>query len=197
RGLDSAVNDAHLLHESLEKQVSRVPAARQYLAAVLQMEVRAQMLSRQITDRASLERALPELRALDTDWKDVSYRLGGVRGLDRTALDLIRRLDSTSAQVAKSLQLGQTDDYGALVQKTNALRTSIERLIQDIDWEVSRTPEGHQLILDGQPVQQAAAPLADTAVQQDSPVPLVEDFRRFQEAWAALLGKLRGLNSRY
>ncbi|MGC1274403.1 MAG: hypothetical protein WBC44_11905 [Planctomycetaceae bacterium] len=197
RGLESAVTDAHNLHHSLDAQSRSIPAVRQYLGSVLQLEARAQMLARQITNRTELERALPELRALDTDWKDVSYRLAGVRGLDRASLDLIRRLDATSDQVSKSLQLGQTVDYVALVQKTNALRTSIERLIQDLDFEVGRTPEGSQLIVDGQRVQQKAAHLADTSFQQDGVEHLIEDFKLVQQAWTPFLAKLRGLNSRY
>ena len=196
RGLDTAAADAQNLYRSLDAVSRNVPAVRQYLANVLQMQARAQMLSRQITNRTELERALPELRALDTDWKDVSYRLGGVRGLDRTSLDLIRRLDATSEQIGKSLQLGQSVDYVALVQKTNSLRASIERLIQDIDFEFGRTSQGSQLILEGQRVQQRAAHLADTAFQGDDHGHLLEDFKLVQQNWTPFLAKLRGLNSR-
>ncbi|HEX6984197.1 MAG TPA: hypothetical protein VF170_02420, partial [Planctomycetaceae bacterium] len=197
RGLDSAAADARALHDSLNAQLRYVPAARSYLADILQMQARAGLLSRQISTKADLERAVPELRALDSDWRRVSYGLSGVRGLDRTATDLIKRLDATGEQITKQLQIGPSVDYSALVRKTNALRTSIERLIQDIDWEIGRTPEGRQLILEGQRVAQQAAHLSDTAFQQDSHEHLVQDFRLFQQSWTPFLAKLRGLDSRY
>lgn len=197
RGLDAVAKAARDLHQRLNSVSRTVPAVRQYIGNVLQLESRAQNLARQITDRNSLERLLPELRSLDTDWKDVSYRIGGVRGLDRTTLDLIRRLDTTSEQIAKSLQLGQTVDYAALVRMTNALRTSVERLIQDLDWEVGRTTEGRQLIVEAQRVKQTAAHLADTSFQQDAHDHLVEDFRLFQKSWTPFLGKLRALRNQY
>jgi len=124
RGLDSAAIDARALYDSLNSQSNAVPAVRQYLADILQMQARAQLLARQISNRNDLERALPELRILDTDWRRVSYGLAGVRGLNRTATDLIARLDSTGDQISKALQIGPSIDYALLVQRTSSLRSA-------------------------------------------------------------------------
>src|SRR5690606_13697732 len=131
----SAAIDARALYDSLNAQSNAVPAVRQYLADMLQMQARAQLLARQISNRNDLERALPELRILHTDWRRVSYGLAVVRGLNRTATDLIARLDSAGDQISKALQIGPSIDYALLVQRTSSLRSAIERLIQDIDWE--------------------------------------------------------------
>lgn len=197
RGLDSAYNDARALYTSLDRQSSYVPAARNYLTDILRMQARAQSLSQQIRTKADLERVLPDLQALDADWRRVSFGLSGVRGLDRTATDLIKRLDDTGAQITKLLQIGPSVDYRELVQKTNALSTAMGRLIQDIDYDFGRTQQGRQLIADGQIVQQHATHLADTTFQQDSHEHLVADFRLFQQAWSPFVERLRTLNSRF
>lgn len=197
RGLDSATNDAKALYTSLERQSTFVPAARTYLTDILRMQARAQSLSQRIRTKADLERSMPEMQALDSDWRRVSYGLSGVRGLDRTATDLVLRLDATGEQITKLLQIGPSVDYRDLVQKTNALATAMGRLIQDIDFDFGRTQQGRQLITDGQLVQQHAVHLADTAFQQESHEHLVQDFRLFQQAWSPFVERLRTLNSRY
>lgn len=196
RGLESATRDAIALYDSLNAQVRYVPAIRQHLPDVLNLRARAESLSRRINNVEDLRRALPDLRTLDSDWRAVSYYLKQLR-LDRTSSDLIARIDATDDALGKALQIGPSVDYQALVQKTSALRTSIDRLIEDIDYEFGRTPEGRKLILEGQRVQQHAAHLSDTAFQQDTYEHLKADFALYQQAWTPFVANLRTLNSRY
>lgn len=196
RGLESATRDAIALYDSLNAQVRYIPAIRQHLPGVLNLRARAERLSRQMTTIEDLRRSIGELRLLDSDWREVSYYLKQLR-LDRTSSELVARIDATDDGIGKLLQIGPSVDYQALVQKTSALRTSIDRLIEDIDYEFGRTPEGRQLILEGQRVQQHAAHLADTAFQQDSHEHLTADFRLFQQSWTPFVANLRKLSSRY
>lgn len=196
RGLDAAAADARALSDSLNAQVRYVPAVRAYLADIVRLQALAQSISRRASTKADLERAIPDLRQLDSDWRLVSYRLSQVRGLDRTATDLIKRLDATGDQLTKMLQIGPSVDYRALVQATASLSTAISRLVQDLDWEIGRTNEGRQLVLDGQRIQQQAAHLSDTVFQQDSYDHIKQDYSLFQQFWTPFLAKLRTVNNR-
>jgi len=196
RGLDSAAADARALNDSLNRQIGYVPAVRAYLADIVRLQALAQSISRRVSTKADLEQALPDLRQLDSDWRLVSYRLAQVRGLDRNATDLIKRLDATGDQLTKMLQIGPSVDYRALVQSTASLSTAISRLVQDLDWEMGRTNEGRQLVLDGQRIQQQAAHLSDTAFQQDSYDHIKQDYSLFQQFWTPFLAKLRSVNNR-
>lgn len=196
RGLDSAAADARALSDSLNNQIRYVPAVRTHIADVIRLQALAQSISRRVATKADLERAIPDLQQLDSDWRLVSYRLGQLRGLDRTSTDLIKRMDATGDQVAKLLQIGPSVDYRALIQATVSLSNAISRLSQDLDWEVGRTTEGRQLYLESQRIQQQAAHLSDTAFQQDTYEHLKQDYDLFQQYWTPFLAKLRTINNR-
>lgn len=196
RGLDSATRDAVSLYDALNAQVVYIPAIRQHQPDVLRLRANAENLSRRIRTVEDLRRSIADLRTLDSDWRAVSYYLKQLR-LDRTSTDLIARIDATDDQLGKLLQIGPSVDYQALVQKTSALRTAIDRLIEDIDYEFGRTPEGRKLIIEGQRVQQQAAHLSDTAFQQDAYEHVKADFQLFQQSWTPFVANLRKLSSRY
>jgi hypothetical protein len=196
RGLDSAAADARALSDSLNGQIRYVPAVRGYLADVVRLQALAQSISRSVSTKADLERALPDLRQLDTDWRQVSYQLAQLRGLDRTATDLIKRLDATGDQLTKMLQIGPGVDYRSLVQATASLSTAIGRLTQDIDWELNRTEQGRQLVLESQRIQQQAAHLSDSAFLQETYDHLKQDYNLFQQYWTPFVSKLRSVNNR-
>jgi hypothetical protein len=94
------------------------------------------------------------------------------------------------------LQIGPSVDYRALVQATASLSTAVSRLVQDVDWELNRTEQGRQLVLEGQRIQQQAAHLSDTAFQQESFDHLKQDYNLFQQYWTPFVAKLRTVNSR-
>ena len=196
RGLDAAARDASALYDSLNGQVRYAPAVRTYLASVLQLRARAGRLSQTVRTAGDLQRQVPELKALDSDWRLLSYNLKQVRELDRTALDLIARLDATDESLGKMLQMGPSINYRELIAKTGALVQSLDRLVQDIDYELGRTSQARDLIIDGQRVQQAAQHLADYAFAQSEHARLSDDFKLFQQYWSPYLGKLRTVNNR-
>jgi hypothetical protein len=197
RGLDAAARDANDLYRSLDGQSRYVPAVRQYLGGLVQLQSTAGGLSSRIRTVDDLKRYLPELRALDSDWDTLSYNLKRLRGLDSTATGLIARIDQTGDSLGKLLQMGPGVDYREIVLKANSLVTAMDRLIDDIDYQVGRTSQGRQLIYQGQQVEQQARHLSDSAFQQTTYDGLVQDFKLFQQLWSPFAGQLRQLNDKY
>lgn len=191
QGLTTAARDAQALYDSLIAQDRRISGLRQYTGSLLRLQVRADQLSRSINNRAALEQSLPELRQIDTEWRQLSYQLKQFRGLDRTSTNLIAQLDRTSEQITKTLQIGPGVDYRELVIHTNSLATAVDRLIQDIDYSYGRTNEGRQLVTSGQTIKQQAMHIANGAFQQFDHDHLVADFQVFQRSWSAYLDSLR------
>lgn len=197
RGLDAAARDANDLYTSLDGQARYVPAVRQYLAGLIQLQSTASRLSARIRTVDDVQRFLPDLRTLDSDWDNLSYNLKRLRGLDSTATVLIARIDQTGDTLGKLLQMGPGVDYREIVLKANALVTAMDRLVSDIDYQVGRTPQARQLIYQGQQVEQQARHLSDSAFQQTSYDGLVQDFRLFQQLWTPFAGQLRQFNDKY
>ena len=193
QSLSSASRDAHTLYHELRAQEAGVPGLLQYTGNLLRLQVNAESLAERITNRRELERHLADLQQLDAQWRQLSYDLGLLPGLDRQSLALIRQLDQTSDQITARLKIGQSVDYRDLVMKTSGLASAVDRLIQDLDYVVGRTSEGRQLITQGQTVKQQAAHVAGGAFQRFEHDHLVSDFKLFQDSWSSYLNKLRRL----
>ena len=184
------------LYVALDTQVNRVPAVRSLLTDMIKIRARASLLSQQIRANSDISVYGRDLQGLDSDWRLLSYKLNSARGLDRNTMTLIQQIDTTNDSLSKLMQGGPSVSYRDLIQQTNALVSNLDRLLQDIDWELQRTPQAQSLILEGQKVRQQAAHVSEYAFQQTEYNHLVSDFKLFQQVWTNYSSKLRVLNNR-
>ena len=197
RGLQSAATDASALYDSLDRQSRYVPAIRPLMADVIKLRARSARLANSIITMDDLTRALPDLKALDGDWRLLSNKLKLASGLDRTTLGLVTALDATDDALARSLQLAPSVNYRDLIQQTSALSSAMDRLMDDIGYELGATSQSRELILQAQKVSQQAKHLSDFAFAQTDYDHLVQDFKLFEQFWAPLASTLRTLDNRW
>lgn len=193
--LENVSSEAHALYRSLWTQEAQIAGVRRLSADLLRLEVRAKSLANRLNNREDLESNLGELQQIDADWRQLSYNLKLLSGLDQQTKSLIDRIDQASGRFAGLLNIGQGQsiDYRQLVAQTGGLAAAMDRLIQDLGFVLNGSPESRQLIANGQSVKQQATHVADGAFQQFNRDHLVTDFEIFQTSWSKYMDALRKL----
>ncbi|MEM1062966.1 MAG: hypothetical protein AAGJ97_11630, partial [Planctomycetota bacterium] len=197
RGLQDFANGSNRLYGELERDMNRVAGLRAELSEMLKIRARAAVLARQIDGLNAVDTYASDIYGLDRDWRRLSYRLGNLIGLSRDATRMITDLDRTNETVTAQLQLGPSIDKRGLIAATGDLRAHLDNLVQEVRYEVGRSPSGQELDTLGRRVAANADYLSGLAVEETPLTRLQEDYNRFDREWSDYEQRLRRITSRY
>ncbi len=182
---------------SVELDQNRNGSVRGMLSDALQITADATHIAKRARTENDHMALIDDLQQIDAAWGELSYRLKSVRGLSRESQDHIANLDDIAVEVRQKLEIGQQVNYRDLSTKTISLATDLENLIEDIQTELRRTPDGQRLMQQTSKVRQQVLRLADMSDDRTDLNTITTEYRRFQELWYPQAAALQALNREY
>jgi len=186
-----------LLKSQLSDELSQNQSVRGLLSDALNITADATFVAKRARTENDHTMILDDLQQIDAAWGELSYRLKSIRRLSRESQDLIADLDSITVEVRQSLEITQQVNYRDLSNKTISLATDLENLIEDIQTEMRRSPEGQRLIAATSKARQQVLALADLSDSHSDLASLTSEYRRFTELWYPQAATLQSQNRDY
>ena len=191
-------NDASQLTYALNEQIRQTPALRTLYTDALRVSAEAVGLDKragQVNDHRMLTE---EFQTLDADWRELAYRMEGVRGLQAETRDLIANLNDGGEQIRKSLNMQPQLNRQQLYLKTASLAGDLDNLLDDINAELGRSKNGQQYAMQGSRVRQEVLGLAALSRDDQADTALVVDeYKRVEAMWLPLAVKLQAEDNSY
>jgi hypothetical protein len=195
--LTGFAREAGLLHDLLQRESVRSPAARRHLPEMMRVRTQAAVLaaeSSRIYDVQTLGRELPDL---DRQWRLLSYRLSQTEALRSLGEPHIRRLDDYAATLAQLCGFPPQVDHRELLRHTDSLHGDLQRLVDEIEIGLGRSREALVLQVQGRRLQQQARVLSNLAAREALREPLAAEFQRYQKQWQPFAASLWPLGHRH
>ena len=191
-------NDASQLTYALNEQIRQTPALRTLYTDALKVSAEAVGLDKragQVNDHRILAE---EFQALDADWRELAYRMEGVRGLQAETRDLIANLNGGGEQIRKSLNMQPQLNRQQLYLKTASLAGDLGNLLDDINAELGRSKNAQSYAMQGSRIRQEVLGLATLSRDDHADTALVVDeYKRVEAMWLPLAVKLQAEDNRY
>ncbi len=195
--LVNLANESNGLMSLLSKNVEKAPGIRTYMPDMLKFRARSHSLA-QISQRATHpDQLLAASRELDRDWRVLAYRLQHTPGLTIDCTKCIGRMNEYGQQLCDSLGYKPQVDYASLSGASNTMMLRLQRILDDLELEYGRTPQGQRLIIDARRVAQYITVFNASVRAQDDYDSLVKEYKKFLGVWSPLESKLRSLRNRY
>ena len=191
-------NDASQLTYALNEQIRQTPALRTLYTDALRVSAEAVGLDKragQVNDHRQLAE---EFQTLDADWRELAYRMEGVRGLQAGTRDLVANLNDGGEQIRKSLNMQPQLNRQGLYMKTASLAGDLENLLDDINAELGRSKNAQQYAMQGSRIRQEVLGLAALSRDDHADTALiVDEYKRVEAMWLPLAVKLQAEDNRY
>lgn len=181
----------------LSDELRRLPNIRTLVTDSTKVAAQAVNLDRNAQRYNDHRQLIDEFEQLDAAWRELAYRLDGVRGLSKAVRDEVASLSDLEQQIRDSIDIRPQVNRRELVQKTNDLALDLRNLIEDIQVELrGREAQEYQISLNRarQQVLNLASLVDDPTVDMDA---VVSEYTRFQEVWYPQRAKLQEFNNRY
>lgn len=195
--IDEFQKEISLLTSQLSDELSRNQSVRGLLSDAYNVTAHATDIAKQARKENDHMVLIDDLQDIDAAWGELSYRLKAIQRLSRESQDYIANLDEIAVEVRQSLEIGQQVNYRDLSNKTVSLATDLENLIEDIQAELRRTPEGQRLLVNTNKVRQQVLRMEDLANEKAELDYITGEYRRFQEMWYPQAAALQALNRDY
>lgn len=186
-----------LLNSQLSDELSRNQSVRGLLSDSMQITADATRIARDAREENDHMMLIDDLQMVDAAWGELSYRLKAIQRLSRESRDYIANLDDIAIEVRQALEIGQQVNYRDLQTKTVSLATDLENLIEDIQSELRRTPDGQRLLMETSKVRQQVLRMEDLANDRADLDYITGEYRRYQELWYPQAAALQALNRDY
>lgn len=131
---------------------------------------------------------------LDCQWRNLSYRLRSLNGLDQSATRCIERLDGLSDRLCSDLGVTPQFDRKAMLEQMVMATSYIDTLLDDIEYELNTEPNCEALLSEGRRLQQEIRRAAEFVPDADYDE-IANEFTRFVGGWRTLAGKLYPYNN--
>lgn len=195
--LAESVDESEKLYRSLQQDSVRAPSVRSLMTELLSMRAQASRIAQDVQANISLDRLLPQLQQLDSDWHLLSHRMSQTRGLSNTSRDSVARLDRLDRNLEKLFQMDPQLDRRALMMELAQLSSGLRNLLQELDLDPNAAVRLDTLILQTRKISQQVTRIQDHVLDLSPYTRVVTEFNRFEQAWADVLPGLRKLNNRY
>ena len=189
--------EAASLGTLLQKGAAGNAALRPLAAETLQFQASAEALHRRSTLVNDHRAILLETQGVDRNWRLLSYRLRQTRGLDADCRECVARLDRIEASVCSALSIDPQIDRRNLSRHGQALSLYLRGLVEDIDFELRRSPQREALKLEASQARQLATGFAEDVSQGAGHNELVAAYREFLAVWNPLVRTLCSAPTRY
>ena len=191
-------NDASQLTYALNDQIRQTPALRTLYTDALRVSAEAVGLDKRAGQENDHRMLAEDFQKLDADWRELAYRMEGVRGLPADTRDLIANLNTGGEQIRKSLNMQPQLNRQGLYLKTASLAGDLENLIDDINAELGRSKNAQQYAMQGSRIRQEVLGLAALSRDDQADTALVvEEYKRVEAMWLPLAVKLQAEDNRY
>ncbi|GEM_PF-1113917 len=189
--------EASSLSSHLQQDAARNAALRPLTAEALQFQAATQALARRSTLVNDHRAILEETQRVDRDWRLLSYRLRQTRGLAGPCRECVARLDRLEATLCEGLSIEPQIDRRNLLRHAQALTLYLRGLVEDIDFELRRSPQREALKLEASKAHQIAAGFAEDTAEGAGYDELVASYRGFLSVWNPLVRTLCSAPTRY
>lgn len=181
----------------LNDELRRLPTIRPLLTDALTVSALAVTLDRLVQTNNDHNLIMNELRKLNASWRELSYRLGNVRGLSRATTDRVTSLNLISDDIEKSIGINPQFKRQDLLEKSYSLAQDLRNLTEDVQADLGpREAQGFLLSLNRarQVILNIASMLEQTNVDSEL---IVSEYKRFQSLWYPERVKLQAYNNSY
>lgn len=192
-----SVTESEKLYRSLERDYQRNPEVRSLLRELVTQRARAARLSADMQSGVSLERLLPDLQKLDSDWHYLSNQMSQTRQLSRTTVDSQDRIDRLQRQLEKLFEMEPQLDRRALLVELSSLDSAMRNLVQELETDFTSGVDFSDLIIDARKLDRQAYRVQELVLDQYPYPDVVAGYNRFSQMWTALRPKMQLVQNRY
>jgi len=187
--MDGFAQQMGYLRSLLQARANTVLGLRPLLTDVMRIKASADNLSALGHTATSYSDIYRDYLDLDMHWRNLSYQLRDLNGLDSATQRTVRQLDAYSDQIVDLFRVEpQFDRQGMLDQMTMA-RSYLTTLLDDVRYEIPRTPQRDAVINEGLRLQEQIRREGDfvRTARYDEIVPR---YTEFVGSWRRFSGKL-------
>lgn len=192
-----SVSESEKLYRSLERDYQRNPDVRPLLRELVTQRARAARLSADMLAGVSLERLLPDLQQLDSDWHYLSNQMSQARQLSRTTVDSQGRIDRLQRQLEKLFEMEPQLDRRALLVELASLDSAMRNLGQELETDFTSGVDYSDVIIDTRKLERQAFRVQELVFDQFPYTDVVSGYNRFSQMWAAIRPRLQLVQNRY
>ncbi|MEP3478135.1 MAG: hypothetical protein ABJZ55_02700 [Fuerstiella sp.] len=191
------VSESEKLYRSLERDYQRNPEVRSLLRELVTQRARAARLTSDMQAGASLERLLPDMQKLDSDWHYLSNQMSQTRQLSRTTVDSQERISRLQRQLEKLFEMEPQLDRRALLVELSSLDSAMRNLVQELETDFSSGVDFSSLIIDARKLDRQAYRVQELVLDQQQYHEVVAGYNRFSQMWTALRPQMQLVQNRY
>lgn len=197
RVLSSVTRSADSLATYLNQDMRRVSGVRPYFDDLLRLRARVSLLNQRAQQLNDHELIREDLKALDRDWRLLSYRLAQIRGLSNNTIAEIREINNAAKTLGRDFEIDPQLDRQELLVQISALSHNLHNLLEDIEVELPRSQQKTQFLLAGRRIEQQAIQVAHVLRGHSGYREVISEYNEFQRLWYPFASQLRPLNNRY
>ncbi len=195
--LSDFARESSTLTNAIDDERYRIPAVRPYFSDALKIRARAFYVSQQADKTENARQLSQDFSEVDQDFRLLSSRLRQVRGLSRKVATPVIAMERLDKEITDLLKIRPQLDYSKLSRQSAILSTGFRSLLEDIEFEMPRSSERTQLLIDGRRLYQQAEYLSSTTLDRSSHENISREYKSFEKMWKPYDARLRRVNNRY
>ena len=191
------VSESDELYRALERDYQRNQDVRPLLRELITLRARAARLTADIQAGIALERLMPDLQQLDSDWHFLHNQMTQTRQLSRTTVDSQERIDRLQRQLEKLFQMQPQLDRRALLVALSSLDSAMRNMVQELETDFNSGVDFSDLIIEARKLDRQAYRVQELVLDQQPYTDVVSGYNRFNQMWTAMRPKVQMIENRY
>ena len=181
----------------VQQEISRNPGLRALAADVLKFQADADVAFHHAHQMSHPNQMTDAVAQLDGSWRLLSWRLKQTRGTPAECRAQIERLDRISGQLCKLYNLQPQVDFRSLQRQADLLASNVRLVVEELEFELKRTPQGDDLVHAASKAHQAASTFADEVSRPAPYDRLVSSYQQFAGQWGSLARRAAAIDNRF
>ena len=183
---------------ALNEQTTQIPGLRQSYTEALRLSGTAISISKHAEKHGADTVVQDQLLQLDADWRELAYRLEGVRDIPDEIHGLVKDINDADQRIRKLIGIQPQLDRRQLYLKAAGLAADIENLQEDLASELGNGQEAQVYRRAVGRLRQVVLNLISIIRDERSDASvIVEEYKQFETLWSPLVAKLRNEDDRY
>ena len=180
----------------LREHSASIPSIRPLLPQAYRIAADARTLIQSCDNLASLQPIALPYAELDSRWRQLSFNLRSLNGLDSDCTSSIRRADQLIASMERRLNIGPQFDRSQLRDLMIVASTCMETVIDDLQLASLPSKQAEEMMHDCRLLQQKLLSQAQS-VAEGSYEDVVSRFTEFVGQWSPLGRRVAAINDRH
>ena len=183
---------------ALNEQMGQLPGLRQSYTDAVRLSGTAISINKHAEKHGADRVVLDQLLQLNADWRELAYRLEGLRGLPDESTDLIKTINDADHRIRQLIGAQPQLDRRQLNLKAAGLVADLENLQEDLASELGNGPDSQVYRRTVGRLRQIVLNLISVIRDDHSDASvIVEEYKQFETIWSPLVAKLRTEDDRY